>query len=367
MSRPKLLHVFSTFDAGGPQVRTAQLLAFAQDEFEHVIVAMDSRYGCRTRIDPALPVRYEDPPQARGPLMAFAMRQFIEHEDPALVLSYNWGAIDTALACRLLQRYPLLHHEDGFGPEEVQRRARRRSLARHALLDIAERVIVPSQVLARISTEEWGVDPARLRCIPNGIDTERFRAGDRASARRELGLPVEVRILGCVGHLRGEKDHLNLIEACAHLPDDLHVVLVGDGPERERIEARATELGMRSRLHLPGFLGDPRAAYAAFDVYVLPSRTEQMPVGLLEAMASGCLVAATDVGDVRVILPDTAQRFVVPSRSPERLASAITELLSEEAEHARIRQALRTRVQDRYEERNMCDAHCDLWRAQHAH
>ncbi|PIE23064.1 MAG: hypothetical protein CSA62_09265 [Planctomycetota bacterium] len=361
MSRPKLLHVFSTFDAGGPQVRTAQLFAAAKDEFEHVVVAMDGRYGCRERIPEDLGVRYLSAPRGRGPLQAFAMFGLLLKQQAQLVLTYNWGAIDSVLACQLEGSVPLLHHEDGFGPDEVQVRKRRRSLARIALLDRADRVIVPSQLLRKIATQEWSVQPARLLCIPNGIDTERFAPGSREDARKSLGLDKDAFIIGAVGHLRGEKDHANLVRAFAKLEGEPQLVLVGEGSEKERILSLAGELGIAQRLHLPGFMADPRRAYQSFDLYVLPSKSEQMPVGLLEAMACGCPVVACDVGDVRMMLPDSLEQLVVPSQNPEALAAAMQSLLSNAEARSSLSQVLRAHVIDRYREEEMCRRHIREW------
>lgn len=362
MTPPRLLHVFATFDAGGPQVRTARLLAHAGTDFEHVVVAMDGRYGCRERVDPSLPVRYLPPPRGLGPWTALGLLALIRREQPRLVLSYNWGAIDTVLACRLAGDVPLLHHEDGFGPEEIRRRKRRRSLARRALLDTATRVVVPSNVLAEIAEREWGVPGSKLLCVPNGIDTEYFVPGDRSAARRVLALPEDPLLIGAVGHLRAEKDHQNLLAAFARLAGDPHLLLVGDGPEREGLERRAAELGCRERVHFAGFLHDPRAAYRAMDVYTLPSRTEQMPVGLLEAMACGIAIAATDVGDVRRMLPAPLQPYVVAAGAPEALAAAIARLASDSSLRDALGRTAREHVLLTYRESDMCLSHVELWR-----
>ena len=147
----QLFHLFSTFDPGGPEVRTAELIArLPEGEFEHRILAMDGRWGCRERV-PAERVReWVDPPGGGGLAAALRLGRLLAARRPDLVLTYNWGAMEAVLGARL-RRLPLLHHEDGFGPDEVKAQKNRRVWARRLLLRRARGVVVPSRGLARIA------------------------------------------------------------------------------------------------------------------------------------------------------------------------------------------------------------------------
>ena len=91
-------------------------------------------------------------------------------------------------------------------------------------------------------------------------------------------------------------------------------MLIGDGPERDALQALAQELGVAERVHWAGHVAEPASLIKAFDIFAMSSDTEQMPISLLEAMAAGLPTAATDVGDIKAMLPEQAARFVVAAR-----------------------------------------------------
>jgi hypothetical protein len=164
-SPPHLLHLFSTFAAGGPQVRTAALIHAAGSAFRHTIVALDGNFACRERLA-GLPegiVAYADPPQ-RGWLGGNVLRlaRLIDGVRPDLVLTYNWGAIEAVVGARVAGGRPLIHVEDGFGPEEARGLLWRRVTFRRVVLPFTRKVVVPSHGLARIAAERWRVASIEL-------------------------------------------------------------------------------------------------------------------------------------------------------------------------------------------------------------
>ena len=131
-------------------------------------------------------------------------------------------------------------------------------------------------------------------------------------------------VIGTVAALRAEKNIARLIRALARLPAaaPARLVIVGDGPERAALEALAVAEGVGGRVEFAGHCADPAPLYAGFDIFALSSDTEQMPLSVLEAMASGLPVAATDVGDVAAML-DAANRPYVVAREDGALADAL--------------------------------------------
>jgi glycosyltransferase involved in cell wall biosynthesis len=125
--------------------------------------------------------------------------------------------------------------------------------------------------------------------------------------------------------------------------------LVGDGPLRAGLEALAATLGVRDRVTFQGLQADPAAAYRAFTVFALPSHTEQMPLSLLEAMASGLPVAGSDVGDVRAMLPEGSRAGLGPPGDPGPLARALQTLLADAERRRREGAANRARCEAHYE------------------
>ena len=361
-SPPHLLHVFATFTPGGPQVRTARLIAALGNDYRHSILALDGDTGARTLLPDDAPVEVLPSPPRRGTLGTVrAMRKLLRQRRPDLLLTYNWGAIEAVLAARIPRSTPTLHHEDGFRPDEVAGFKRRRIVLRRLALPGTRGVVVPSEVLHGIALAQWKLAPSHVHLIPNGLELDAFPAfGDNASLRRELGIPASALVVGSVGHLRGEKNPVRLVEALGAMKTPAHLLLLGDGPERAAVEAKRDELGLAARVHMLGHRAETAPCYAAMDVFAIPSDTEQMPVALLEAMASGLSVVSTDVGDVRRMLPAEQAPGVVPLAGEETargLAAALDRFIADDDLRAQLGRANRARVEERYSFETMLAAY----------
>ena len=166
-----------------------------------------------------------------------------------------------------------------------------------------------------------GVHPDRIHVVPNA-----WRPGpvlDRAAARRALGLASGAFVVGWVGRLSREKGPDVVLEALRHVADlPLVAAVIGDGPERRSLVARAQRLGLDGRVRWHGVVPAAASLFAAFDLFVLSSRTEGSPMVAFEAMAAGVPVIATNVGGVPEMLsPEEA--VLVPPDNPAALAAAI--------------------------------------------
>ncbi|MEJ2888092.1 glycosyltransferase [Actinomycetospora aeridis] len=201
-------------------------------------------------------------------------------------------------------------------------------------------------------TGELGYDAEKLRIVYNGIDPTWIDAGDDdpAATRAELGVGADETVVGTVAVMRPEKDHPTLLRAfrqVADRRDDVRLALVGDGPERERLEALIDELGLRERVLLLGHHNDVRRLLRTFDVFTLSSRTvEACPNSLLEAMSAGIPAVCTAVGGVPEMIVDGVTGRVVPSEDPDRLAGGLLELLDDPAAAREMGAAGRRRVRE---------------------
>jgi len=342
-----VLHAFSTFVPGGPQVRTARLLPALDPDWRHSILALDGRTDARALLPATLRAEILEPlPRAGTPRTTWRLTGLLRRLRPDLVLTYNWGALDALLATRLVGPRALVHHEDGFRPDEVDGFKRRRVWTRRLVLPGTRAVIVPSHRLEEIACTLWRLPAAQVVRIPNGIRLADFPARDGNPARRAaLGIPAGAFVVGSVGHLRAEKNPVRLIEALAGI--EAHALVLGDGPERARVEETARALGLTARVHLVGHREAPQEDYRLMDAFALPSDTEQMPVALLEAMACGLPVAATDVGDVRRILPPAQAPLVVP-RDARALGEALRTLAASPELRRELGAGNRARVEEEY-------------------
>jgi glycosyltransferase involved in cell wall biosynthesis len=174
---------------------------------------------------------------------------------------------------------------------------------------------------------ELGVAPERVVTLRNGVDLAKFRPGDRAQARKQLGFHRPT--LLAVGHLIERKDHELMIRALPLVPD-MDLVIVGEGPLRERLLAVARELGVGERLRIvPNVLQDELVRYyTAATLSLLTSRHEGMPNVVLESLGCGTPVVATVVEGVPELLDDSAAGLLVRERTPAGLAAGITAVLA---------------------------------------
>jgi glycosyltransferase involved in cell wall biosynthesis len=232
------------------------------------------------------------------------------------------------------------------------------------VLRSAKAVVVPSQTLESIAMQRWKLPAARVHWIPNGIDPTGFPTQDgNKELRAAFDIPEDVFLIGSVGHLRAEKNLARLLNACARLDRDTHVLVVGDGPQRGMLEARASQRDLAGRVHFAGHREDLGELYRAMDVFAMSSDTEQMPVALLESMCAGLPVVATDVGDITRILPPEGREYIVSLEEDPvtTLAAALDKLGNARYLRRTLGVANRLRVSERFTFAGMVDAYRRLY------
>ena len=178
-----------------------------------------------------------------------------------------------------------------------------------------------------------GTEKARLHVIPNGVNLKHFHPRNRQACRAQLGLPAEGRLLVTVSHLGHRKGHHEMIQALAQLPEDVSLVIVGgpaQGGTAEELREIAASCGVAQRLILPGpqpYDTIPHY-FGAADASVLASYREGCPNAVLESLACGIPVIATDVGAVPDILPVPAAGRIVAPEQVKPLRDAVAEVLT---------------------------------------
>ncbi|WP_369601170.1 glycosyltransferase family 4 protein [Hahella sp. SMD15-11] len=181
------------------------------------------------------------------------------------------------------------------------------------------------------------VHPDRVASVHTGIDPERFRPGDRHQARAALGLDNQAFYLGIVATIRTWKGHAYLVEALARLPDAIHLLVIGDGPNRTAIESRVQELGLADRVRFVGHQQEVAPWLQALDLFVLPSyANEGVPQSLMQAMLCRIPVVSTPVGSIEDIIHHQKTGWLVPPRD----SNALTQALSHLYERADVREAM---------------------------
>jgi glycosyltransferase involved in cell wall biosynthesis len=223
---------------------------------------------------------------------------------------------------------------------------------RRLIFALADRVIVNAEEIQEALLSRPWIRPQKVRYIPNGIDLDHFRPdvpGD--GLRRRLGIPPLAPLIANVGALTPQKDHETLLRAfdlVRRRYPDAHLAMAGEGFLRPRLEDRVRRNGAASSVHLLGFQTDVRPLLAAADLFVLSSRNEGMARVLLEAMACGRPVVATDVSGTRACVQPDVNGLVVPPGRPAELAAAAIDLLADPQRRRRMGAAGRRLVEERF-------------------
>ena len=186
---------------------------------------------------------------------------------------------------------------------------------------------------------EDGIDPARIRVIPSGIDFRRHR-GIRPFSKEEWDLPPDARVVGQVAALAPHKDQATLLRAFGRHLDAGgrgHLVILGEGGLRPQLEALRSALGLDQRVHLPGFVDHILARMAALDVMVMSSKTEGLGTAILDAMALGVPVVATRTGGIPDAVIDGETGLLVSPSDPAALANALRRIHEDPGLRDRLR------------------------------
>jgi glycosyltransferase involved in cell wall biosynthesis len=348
---PLCVHVFPSFGVGGVPLRMARILNDLGGEWRHHVIALDGAVGAAAAIAPSVDCRVvaQPIPKTNLALSLFACCRSLWRQRPDLLLTYNWGAIEWAMANRLVTRFVHIHHEAGFGTEEADRQLPRRVRFRRAALRRARAIIVPSRLLERIAVGEWCLPSAKVLYVPNGIDVGRF------ATRPVRGIAEGPIVIGTLAPLRPEKNVGRLIRAfaAARARADLRLVIAGDGAERRGLEELARGLGVAADVEFLGQVDHPAEVLARIDIFSLSSDTEQMPNALLEAMAASLPAAAVDVGDIAEMVSEENRRYIVKRDDLHRFADALVELSGHRGLRCEIGAANARRVRDSYSHETM--------------
>jgi glycosyltransferase involved in cell wall biosynthesis len=234
----------------------------------------------------------------------------------------------------------------------VRQHLEHRNVHRYAL-DKADMVLTVSERSRSVAIEA-GVPVQRVRTLYSGIDAEFFHPdGDGASIRARLGIAAQSPVIGCVANLLNIKGQDLLIQSLpavsAEFPD-VQCLFVGRGDADmiRRLRLLAVQQGVANRLHFVGFQSDVRPYVEAMDVVVLPSRAEALGIALLEAMAMGKAVVATNVGGIPEAVEHDVTGLLVPPEAPAAMGATLIKLLCHADERAALGRAGRARVLERF-------------------
>lgn len=329
--RPVVAHVVDSLDGGGTERTLCALLrAFDPERLTHVVLTLrEAGEAVATLPDHVAcrPISASGRSWFAGRVLARAARSY----GVTLIHARNTGCWVDAMMARSLMpgvRLALGYHgleQSGPMPGRVRRRVRWGSVAGATFVSVSE--------AGRRQLEQEGhAASARIVVIPNGVEAERFgrQPADRVRAlRRSLGVDESSFVVGAVGSLTLVKGHDVLLAAFKDVvakQSSARLLVVGDGPLLGALEAAGRRLAISDRVIWAGQREDVADLLAMMDVFVCSSRSEGMSNAVLEAMAAGRPVVATDVGDNALLVRDGVEGRIVPAENAALLGSVIAEL-----------------------------------------
>jgi glycosyltransferase involved in cell wall biosynthesis len=327
-------------------------------------MAMDHRIEARTHLSDTAEVQFVYPNVGTSPPFAILkLAKQLWRLKPDLLVTYNWGAIEAVVAAKLIGVNRIIHCEYGFGPDEACQQKQRRALSRRLVLKGASFVVVPSTNLERIALQVWKLPREYVVHINNGVDCQTFSPGESRAERTKLGIGITDCVIGTVAHLRREKNLQFLIDAFANLVPDIssHLVIVGDGPEKADLVKQVSRNDIEHRVHFLGHITHPADIYRMMDIFALSSITEQMPLSLLEAMATGLPALSTDVGDVMEMVSVENRRFIVSVADKTSYFEALRALASSRELRLDIGMKNREKVLNKFTHEKMIEAYTALF------
>lgn len=210
-----------------------------------------------------------------------------------------------------------------------------------------DRILAISEGVREVLVAD-GLNPDRISIVRSGIDPSGFDPeASGEDARRELGIPPDALVIGCVAHFAEHKGHRVLVDAAEMVirqRPDVRFVLVGDGELKDKVLDQIKNLSIGDNVALPGFRNDVPRLLSAFDVVTLASHLEGLGTSLLDGMVMGRPIVATRVGGIPEIVEDGVTGRLVPAGNPRALADAFLELLENPEARRRMGAAGRTRV-----------------------
>jgi sugar transferase (PEP-CTERM/EpsH1 system associated) len=331
---PLVAHVIFRLDVGGLENGLVNLInRIPAERFRHAIVSLTSYSAFRQRIQRGdVPVFALNKPPGNSPVTLFRLWRLLRRLRPDIVHTRNIAALEATLPAALAGVPVRIHGEHGRDVDDLDGTNTRRQIVRRLYKPFVHQYIAMSQDLASYLQHKIRVPPSRIAQIYNGVDSTLFHpVGESRDVMPHANFSGPGHfVIGSVGRMQDVKDPLTLARAFVRLmqampgaEQRLRLVMVGDGPLRERVRMLLVEAGVDEYAWLPGERNDIAGMMRSFDLFVLPSLAEGISNTILEAMASGLPVLATAVGGNPELIQTGVTGTLVPRDDPESMARAM--------------------------------------------
>jgi len=370
--RPLVMHVVYRFDTGGLENGLVNLINhLPASDYRHMVVALTEITPFSQRVR-AADVEFVALHKAPGHALRLypQLYRLMRQQRPAIVHTRNIAALEVVVPAWAAGVPVRIHGEHGRDVGDLDGSNRRLQFLRRLYRPFVSHYVALSRDLADYLVQRIGVAADRVTQLYNGVDTQRFKPSE-SSDERPTGWPFEGGghwVFGTVGRMQTVKNQVALVDAFLHLierdpalRERLRLVLVGDGPLREACAARLQAAGAQDLAWLPGDRTDVAAIMRSLDCFVLPSLAEGISNTILEAMASGLSVIATDVGGNADLVSHGDTGWIVPANDANALMQAIERCANAPDDAAAMGRRGRDLVQSRFSLQSMIDQYDALY------
>lgn len=337
---PLVMHLIYSLGTGGLENGLVNIINRMPAEcYRHVIVCLTEAHDFKTRITvPGVDVIELHKRPGHDLRIYRRLWRVIRSLRPDLIHSRNLNALEMQWVSFLASRAKRVHGEHGRDVSDLHGQNRKYNLLKKATSTIINRYVAVSQDLAQWLQVTIGVAPEKISQIYNGVDQNGFspKQVDDSVVLPEYLKQDGMLVVGTVGRLAAVKDQLILVEAFRKLVErnpeyrtTLRLVIVGDGPLRPKIESYIADAGLADVSWLPGDRTDIPELLRSMDIFVLPSLGEGISNTILEAMASGLPIVATDVGGNPELVEPNINGILIPVGDSDKLADSIEALVQD--------------------------------------
>lgn len=351
-NKKKILHLITGLEVGGAEMMLLKTLPRLREDFDHHVCCLRGRGPIGTELEKAgITVSYLDLGSIFDFGIIFRFREVIQQFRPDTLVTY---LIHADLFGRILGRL--------FGIKTIICSVRVKLIqAKYLPLLLLDAFTSPfvshyhfnSQTVADMYQRWFCLPKRKITVIPNGLEIEKYNIPvDIEAKKRALSIPAGIPLIGCVGRLEQQKGHRYLIEALALLKKNnqpIFLVIVGDGSEREVLERQARNLKVENALIFLGRRNDVPEILQLFDAFVLPSLYEGMSNALMEAMAVGLPIVATNIPENEELITAEKTGLLVPPKDSSALAAAVERILADTSMAASLKENAQKRASQQFD------------------
>ena len=324
----KLFYLITELGMGGAERTLLHLLTnLNREHYEPTVTCLFNGDGLVAKAILALDIPvYDIQMRWRGDLGAlYRLHQFVRSQNPTILHTSLFHANLSGRISANLAGIPIIINSERTMTMESEWRYK----LNRWTISMVDRVVAVSKNVREFCINHIRLPAQKVVVINNGVELPILNPERKQLARQLLDLPEDVRLLGAVSRLESVKGIDDLILAFAQVREkyDAHLVVVGDGTQRAHLESLAHESGVAEWIRWTGFRVDVVELLPAIDLFIQPSHHEGMPNAVLEAMAAGLPVIATDVGGTSEVVDNRKTGLLIPPRNPYVLGETILTLL----------------------------------------